>query len=254
MILNKRPNLTPYISLTLKFIFMLILTCETCVRAPSFTWGELAECASTGEDVKTVLSCCQSRNACVNISVPVKLLAKSSASLWVLFSKPQTNGTRPPRAERALRLVCRREIVRRVTPPGAGIHFWADNNHVGLFVPSSVTTTEPAWGSGTRPAGETHRHNFYWIELTGLALDGWTRRKAQIQNRHKVTEIKIFLYFYHNQGWSMSSSCLQVLSRCLAVTSCPVLFYHQHIVAILSNSVPAVAFFFWKCYLVWMFY
>lgn len=102
MILTKRPNLTPYISLTLKLICMLILTCETCVRAPSFTWGELAECASTREDVKTVLSCRQSRNVCVNISVPVKLLAKSSASLWVLFSKPQTNGTRPPRAERAL--------------------------------------------------------------------------------------------------------------------------------------------------------
>lgn len=93
-----------------------------------------------------------------------------------------------------------REILRRVTPPGAGIHFWADNNHVGLFVPSSVTTTEPAWGSGTRPAGETHRHNFHWIELTGLTWDGWTRRKAPIQNRHEVTEIKIFLYLYHNQA------------------------------------------------------
>lgn len=40
----------------------------------------------------------------VNISVPVKLLAKSSASLWVLFSEPQTSGARPPPVEQHFKI------------------------------------------------------------------------------------------------------------------------------------------------------
>lgn len=38
MILNKR-QICHNLSQTLEFIFMLILTCEPCVRALSFTWG-----------------------------------------------------------------------------------------------------------------------------------------------------------------------------------------------------------------------
>lgn len=175
---------------------MLILTCETCVRAPSFTWGELAECASTGEDVKTVLSCCQSRNVCVNISVPVKLLAKSSASLWVLFSKPQTNGTRPPRAERALEgdlkasdaAWCGDSLLSWQQSCGPVRPEQRDNYRASVRLRNAACRRN------------THRHNFHWIELTGLTWDGWTRRKAPIQNRHKVTEMKIFLYLYHNQA------------------------------------------------------
>ncbi len=104
MILNKKPNLTQYISLTLKSIFYAYPDLWDLCTSSVLHLGELTECASTEEDVKTVLSCCQSRNACVNISVPVKLLGKSSASLWVFFSEPQTSSARPPRAERHLKI------------------------------------------------------------------------------------------------------------------------------------------------------
>lgn len=83
----KGPSLTPHINLSLKFISMAEQTCETCVGALSFTWGQPAECGGTEEDVKTLLSCRQSISVRANISVPVKSLAKSFASPWGVFGE-----------------------------------------------------------------------------------------------------------------------------------------------------------------------
>lgn len=66
-------------------------------------------------------------------------------------------------------------------------------SEVGLFVPSGTTTTEPEWGSGKQPAGETRQ-----TALTGLTWHVLTPGENQTSN--KVREIKLFLYLYHNQG------------------------------------------------------
>lgn len=147
---EKRVNLAQYVGLTLKSVFNAYSDLRDLCSSSVLHLGEPSECASTEGDVKTILSCCQSRNACVNISVPVKSLAKCSA---FPHSEPQTSSARPPRAERCLK-ICE-EILRGVAASGAGIRFWADNNQVGPIAPTSRTTTEPERPSGKQPGGET---------------------------------------------------------------------------------------------------
>lgn len=61
--------------------------------------ADLAECASIEDDMKTILSCCKSRNACVNISVPVKLLAKLLCFSVSFSARIKQAAPRPPRGK-----------------------------------------------------------------------------------------------------------------------------------------------------------
>ena len=103
-----------------------------------------------------------------------------------------------------------------MTAPSAGIHFWADNNLVGLFIHSSGTTRETKWGETKLLGSWFYRFNFRWL-----------MRRTEIQNHRKVKEIQAFRYFYHNH-WCLKLgyvvSCLQTISRCFTVTSCPIFF------------------------------
>lgn len=144
----KGPSLTPHINLSQKLISMAEQTCETCVGALSFTWGQPAECGGTEEDVKTVLSCRQSRSVRVNISVPVKLLAKSFASPWGIFSeasnKQHSSSSSQTTAEqrRHFKDMQERDLKLRDAPRHRdSLQSWQQS---GGLVWHNVTTTEAA--------------------------------------------------------------------------------------------------------------
>ncbi len=151
--------------------FLLNPTCETCVRALSFTLGSWLNVPAQRRMWR-----------------PSLYAARAETQAWIFQSLKNCwqrarllCGCFPTSLKQAA-LVCyklsdtyryARVILKGVTPPGVGIHFWADNNQVGLFIPrDSRTTTEPEWGSGKQPAGETepllnwaHRFNVRWAKL-----------------------------------------------------------------------------------------
>lgn len=115
--LNKRAHFASFISVSLKCIFYAYpYLCNVCCTAPSFTWGaEQAECARARDDVKIVLSCCQSRMWI--FQTLWNRWHKNSAffrgSFFFFFScEPQTHSTCPLWAEWHLK-ICEGDLKRR---------------------------------------------------------------------------------------------------------------------------------------------
>lgn len=115
----------------------------------------------------------------VNISVPVKLLAKSSASLWVLFSEPQTSGARPPQAEQHLK-ICEGDLKGSDAAwCGYSLLGWQQSG--GPVHPERHDNYRAKTGL-RKTACRRNTPSCYWTEITGLTWDVPTLGETETPN------------------------------------------------------------------------